>query len=152
MARSKDPVIARLLSYTAEEHPSGCLVWTGMKDNRGYGRFSFEGRWQSAHRSAWKILNGPIPTGMCVLHRCDNPPCVNVDHLFLGTLRDNVHDMLSKGRGKSCPGEKNGFAKLTQSIADEIRAAPGVQRRIAERFNVSPSTVSAIKTNSRWIQ
>lgn len=74
-----------------------CWMWTASCGH-GYGRLNTGERVHRAHRVAWGIAHGSIPDGLCVLHKCDNPPCVNVDHLFLGTLKDNVRDMVSKGR------------------------------------------------------
>ena len=77
---------------------NGCVEWTGHVDRKGYGRVSIEGRQVFAHRVAWELAHGPIPDGLCVLHHCDNPPCCNPAHLFLGTIRDNNLDMSAKGR------------------------------------------------------
>jgi hypothetical protein len=78
----------------------GCLIFTGSKDAKGYGQVTCmdAGRPLKAHRVAWESTVGPIPDGLCVLHRCDNPACVNPDHLFLGTVGDNNTDMTAKGR------------------------------------------------------
>jgi len=88
--------------------PSGdCWIWQGGQYHKGYGVFS-TGTWRkgnrqrfTAHRFAWEFENGSIPTGMSVLHRCDNPPCVRLSHLFLGTVKDNQQDMSYKGRGRN---------------------------------------------------
>ena len=76
----------------------GCWLWTAGL-NRGYGAFAVHRKDIGAHRYSWMLENGPIPDGLFVLHRCDNPPCVRPDHLFIGTQLDNMLDKMSKGRG-----------------------------------------------------
>lgn len=79
---------------------SACTEWAGVRDRDGYGRVMRDGWQQMAHRLAWADAHGPIPVGLFVLHSCDNPPCVNVEHLSVGTNTDNMRDMAAKGRGK----------------------------------------------------
>lgn len=77
----------------------GCIIWTGKIWSQGrYGMDTIDGKSMGAHRAAWIRVNGEIPLGLKVLHKCDNGLCVNVDHLFLGTLSDNVQDCIKKGR------------------------------------------------------
>jgi hypothetical protein len=80
------------------DHPKGCWEWQAAKSSFGHGRAKIGGKLYSPHRLAYEKHFGPIPTGKMVLHKCDNPSCVNPDHLFIGTARDNVRDMMSKGR------------------------------------------------------
>lgn len=102
-----------------------CWLWIGVKMPTGYGRLNVgrkQDGWRLAHRISWTIANGEIPAGKCVLHRCDNPRCVNPNHLFLGTQRDNVSDMHTKGRASGGSFPRNQFArKLTDYETDQIR-------------------------------
>lgn len=80
---------------------SGCRIWLGEMDDSGYGKICCGGHYRRASRIAWMAWRGPIPPGICVLHRCDVRPCINPDHLFLGTPRDNTNDMMRKRRHAS---------------------------------------------------
>lgn len=82
------------------EHGQQCLEWQGTRNDRGYGQRRLNGQLQYVHRIIWEQVYGPITEGLQVLHRCDNPPCYNIDHLFLGTQADNMADMRAKGRGR----------------------------------------------------
>lgn len=98
--RKPENELDRLLRW-CRPSKNGCLVWLGYRTTDGYGRLSkSSGGLELAHRMAWRLVHGPIPDGKCVLHHCDNPPCVRVDHLFLGTQNDNMKDMAAKGRGR----------------------------------------------------
>jgi len=91
----------RLMRYVSPEPNSGCWLWEGAQNNRGYGYIGLSGAKGGnvlAHRSMWELTNGPIPDGLWVLHRCDVRICCNPDHLFLGTPLDNMRDMHAKGR------------------------------------------------------
>lgn len=134
-----------------------CWNWTGYRNAKGYGVIgSFRDRKNaSAHRASWLLLRGDIPAGLSVLHRCDNPPCVNPDHLFLGTAADNRADMLAKGRAVILRGERNGRAKLTRGDVEALRAeyVPGTKRviaRLADDFGISPEQVRNIVSGRHW--
>lgn len=104
-----------------------------------------------AHRHVWEECFGPIPGSLFVLHRCDNRPCVNPEHLFLGTQADNLRDMVQKGR--SCRGERHWNAKLTEAEARSIRATPktsGSTLRLMQQFNVSKTTITRIRAGKLW--
>lgn len=90
---------------------NSCWVWMAAKDDDGYGKFRL-GREQFAHRAQWILTNGPIPKGKCVCHTCDNPPCVNPSHLFIGTQIQNIKDRELKNRGGAAPGSKNGSVTM----------------------------------------
>lgn len=86
--------------------PHECWEWQAERNHAGYGRLHHDGSKKSAHRLAWALVNGPIPAGLCVCHRCDNRRCCNPTHLFLGTVADNNRDMMAKGR------VRNGYGGL----------------------------------------
>jgi hypothetical protein len=90
----------RFLSKVREAGPDECWEWIGARLPFGYGNYwsYFDRRYKGAHRYAWERMFGPVPAEKCVLHSCDNPPCVNPAHLFLGTDLDNVQDCIQKGR------------------------------------------------------
>lgn len=96
--KRKSPLDARFWTYGCRHPLTGCLEWQRRRDSNGYGRIWSEGHEELAHRVAWKLTNGPIPDGLFVCHKCDNPPCFDPEHLFLGTQTDNVRDAAQKGR------------------------------------------------------
>jgi len=127
---------------------NGCIEWANAKTKQGYGVQRINGRNVLAHRYAWERVNGPIPKGMYVCHRCDNPPCTNPQHLFLGTPADNMADKESKGRGVHPTGPRNGRTKLTADQAWAIRscyAGGGVtQKELAVAFGVHRTTARMV--------
>ncbi len=95
------------------ERGPNCWTWIGGLANKGYGTFFYQGRLIGAHRASYQIAYGPIEDGAWVLHRCDNPPCVRPDHLFLGDARTNVADMDKKGRANRPAGDRHLNAQKT---------------------------------------
>jgi hypothetical protein len=135
-----------------------CLLWTAARFADGYGIFKVHGRMLRAHRFAFELVNGPIPEGMFVLHRCDNPACVRPEHLFLGTARDNTRDMMAKGRHSPPPrsvGEANpGGGKLTATEVRQIRrkynAGGYTLEDLAAEYGVSFGMVGHIVKRRAW--
>ena len=128
-----------------------CWEWTAAKDSSGYGCISIGGRLDGAHRVSWRIAFGEIPNGLLVLHKCDNRSCVNPDHLFLGTVKDNVQDMVAKGRNVAGEGRR----KLTATqVVDvfRLRAKGWLQREIAQEMRVSQKQISRILRGENWKQ
>lgn len=150
---SKLTLRERLWRKTEADPKTGCWVWKGYVEASGYGRIWFGSTWL-AHRASWVDEFGPIPNGLHVCHRCDNPPCWNPDHLFLGTNADNVADRHAKGRSRGGyhRGETHPCAKLTADDVRAIRAARGAEqgRITARRYGVSPSRISMIQTRKVW--
>jgi len=139
------------------QDPLGCWVWRGGKASAGYGHIRSRGTIIQTHRLSWELMNGPIPEGMYVCHRCDNPPCVNPDHLFLGTGADNVNDKMAKGRyrkGAPCRGESNNKAKLTTAqvlqIRKEYQPRVVIMTHLASRFGVCRDTIRKILNRKLW--
>lgn len=151
-------LLDRFWKYT--EKTDLCWNWTGRKYRNGYGRI-YSGVELGAkdllvHRVSYQLFKGEIPEGMVVCHKCDNRQCVNPEHLFLGTQKDNMQDMIQKGRRNltSSPGEKNGSAKLTWEKVREIREKykPTIYtaRMLSEEYGVSIALIEKIVGGRLW--
>ena len=149
------PIFAsRFWAKVARAGPDDCWLWMAHCTPKGYGSFRIGSQKNgtrknvSAHRIAYQMAVGPIPRNLCVLHHCDNPPCVNPAHLFLGTKADNSRDMVSKGR--QAKGMRNGSAKLTEIDVMAIRLDHRPHRAIATDYGVCHGTIDFIKTHQNW--
>lgn len=158
-AKNPRPRVARptprdRLYQRLTETQTGCLEWAGYRNSSGYGQIGINKRVVLTHRLAWEIANGPIPDGLVVRHRCDNPPCANVDHLELGTHADNVADAVERGR--SARGLRLPQTVLSDADVVEIRrryrkfTIPGKRGyrtnrdEIAAEYGLSPKYVGSI--------
>lgn len=133
------------MSPSLEVSLDDCILWTGSIGSNGYGKRQVHGRTVGAHRAAWEEERGPIPDGLFVLHRCDNPPCCNVEHLFLGTHTDNMRDMARKGRGVVRRGVDHHSCVVTPEQVVEARKLyhGGCQQKvIAQWLGIGQSAVS----------
>lgn len=158
---SRDPGL-RFWEKVAPPDARGCMLWVANRDKDGYGLFYFSGSNKRAHRVAWTLINGPIPAGLFVLHKCDNPPCQQIDHLWLGTAQDNMTDKLEKDRqrypGPIVPfvvaGELNGNHKLMEKDVLEIielySTGRYTQKVLGRRFGVLRTQISRIVNHKRW--
>lgn len=143
------------VSWRAEDrgYETPCHIWQGQKSFDGYGLAlvvrNGKRREFKVHRVVWAKTHGSIPDGLCVLHRCDVPACVNAEHLFLGTRTDNNADKLAKGR--QARGERHASATLTEHDVRGIRSVVGWQHaQLAPCFNVSPQHIGRIRAREKW--
>ena len=149
--RTKD--VSETLRTRSIVDERGCWIWQGARNPKGYGilRTTTLGggkRNVMTHRASFMVHRGPIPDGMLVLHECDNPSCVNPDHLRVGTANDNTQDMIAKGRAKLVT-----RAKVSPEQVREIRTMRErgmMTKDIGERFGVSGSTVTNICNRDTW--
>jgi hypothetical protein len=148
----RTPIIAAIF-WSKVDIPAdqaGCWRWTQTTNENGYGRFWNDGGWRAAHRFAYRLVKGPIPDGLQVRHMCHNRLCCNPEHLDIGTAKDNAQDAIDAGRFTR--GSANGNAKVNDTIAAYIRLNPDklTGRQLAEKFGVSPATVSGVRNMRIW--
>lgn len=130
------------------EPNSGCLLWLGHVNGKGYGQLRHKGRQYLAHRLAWELVNGPIPEGACLLHSCDVPSCVNTAHLRIGTRGDNAKYKVARQR--QLRGEKHPAAKLTADQVRAIRADSRTPKEIAAEYGLHRNYVHMVLRGAVW--
>ena len=128
----------------------GCWEWTGAKDDKGYGLFWLKGSAKRAHRLMVEMHTGLKPEGAVILHSCDNPSCVNPEHLSVGTQRDNVLDMHTKCRAASKVGTLNGASKLDEATVLAIKSSCDGHTALGRRYGVSKTTIMRIRSGKSW--
>lgn len=140
-----------------KEDLDSCWEWKSKAGTNEYGNTTYRNSYWSSHRLAWFLYYGEIPQGMYVCHKCDNPPCCNPNHLFLGTHQDNVNDREKKRRNKlpRCSGEKHGQHKLTNIQVNEIRTMYATGRHsyrsLSGKYGVSFGEIRKIVKREVWI-
>lgn len=147
-----DPSI-RYRAKFDQRGPDECWPWQAARYKNDYGAFWDGTKRTGAHRFGYTLHVGPIPRGLCVLHKCDYRPCQNPAHWFLGTVLDNNTDRHTKGRSRGPRGEQAGSARLSKAQVGEIRRLHqgGLPHRaIADAFSINRASVSAIVHGARW--
>lgn len=129
---------------------SGCWEWSLSRNTQGYGRLVRNGKTWFAHRFSYTAFIGKIATGLQINHKCNNTSCVNPEHLYAGTQKQNVKDMNDSGRRNQVFGERGGNSKINDEIAVAILMHNGIARLAAEQYGVSLSLVYAIKKRLIW--
>jgi len=133
---------------------NGCMLWIGGKGKQGHGRFEYNNRLGGAHRYSYELHIGEITKGMFVCHKCDIPSCVNPEHLFLGSPKDNMIDAKNKGRGNCGRFENHGSAKLSKEEVKQIRDLYNSniysQAELSRLYNIKPPAMGSIVHNKTW--
>lgn len=135
---------------------SGCWEWTAAKNNKGYGQLNVQNKRMLVHRLSYEVHNGPIPDGLVVRHKCDNPSCINPEHLEVGTHKDNMQDMIKRNRGnwKPVKGSAVSVSKLTEDQVIEIRARyvriTCGTTFLAKEYGVSSTVIHNIIRGKAW--
>jgi hypothetical protein len=136
------PWLELLFARSQDAVDSSCRLWTSYVSSKNYGIITIDKKQRLAHRLSYEEFVGPLPKGAFVCHSCDNPLCINPEHLFLGSHSDNMKDMSLKVRHRS--------AKITPEQALEIRAATGTSTSLAAKYGLSVSHVKQIRAGKKW--
>jgi hypothetical protein len=153
---SHEPLVVRFWMFVDKKEADDCWNWTGNIQSNGYGRFSVgskEDGSDGAHRVSWRLANNQdIPKGMHIMHKCDNPSCVNPNHLTIGTAKQNTQDMIRKGRKKTIAplGTENGKSLLDAEKVLLIRSSNLNHAALGRQLGVSPNCVRGVRIGRTW--
>lgn len=149
----RSPMADRFFNFIGSVTESGCILWKGFTNEDGYGKIvtDTKGIQSPAHRVSYEFFVGPVPPGVWVLHKCDNPSCINPTHLFLGDNLINIADKTAKGRQSR--GESHGRAVLTETQVKRIRKLHSEGefiRALAREYDVDRATIASIVHRRNW--
>jgi hypothetical protein len=153
---TQEPMEIRFWRFVDKKLDHECWYWIGNKNTKGYGQFSVGAKAQGsegAHRISWKLHNQQdIPSKMHIMHKCDNPSCVNPNHLTIGTAKDNTQDMIQKGRKRTVApvGDLNGKAILDAEKVRLIRSSTLNHAALGRQLGVSPNCIRGVRTGRTW--
>ena len=151
-----EKVKKRILKKSYLNEITGCRIWTGSKDANGYGAVHLYDQYLAVHRVAYEVLVGPIPEGKILMHKCDNPSCIEPLHLIIGTTYDNNKDRAAKGRTHKSYGEDNPYSKLKEHEVITIKkifkknSSITMRKYLSKKYNVSEPCIYAIKKGVTW--
>lgn len=138
------PLDQRIDFYSIPEPTSGCKIWlAGLRG--GYASLCVNGKARVVTRLVWSLAHGEIPSDLKILHKCDNPACVEITHLKIGTQKDNIQDMIQKRRNVYHVGEENAQCRLSDNDIRAIRNDPRNKFEVAAQYKINPYTVNDIK-------
>ena len=145
---TRTPMMERFMSKVSKE--GECWLWTAAVNSWGYGQIRDDNSRQiGAHIASYMLFRGDVPNGMTVLHSCDNPLCVNPEHLSIGTQAENIADCVRKGR--NAKGERQHSSKLTEDDVVAIRIASGIKySELSKKYMVNPTTIKRIRERIIW--
>ncbi len=141
-------VAARLDDRIWPEPNSGCFLWLGAHNGKGYSQIKIRGKRFFVHRLVYQLTKGAIPSGMVVMHKCDNPACCNPNHLTIGTPKDNTRDAVRKGR--MAFGQRHYHSVFTEDDVREIRQSSEPTASLMKRYGVSRGAIDGIRDGRNW--
>lgn len=143
-------LIDRLQRKSMPEPNTGCWIWIGAVNKKGYGSININGKMDKTHRVSYRLFKGSFNKKLFVCHSCDVPSCINPDHLFLGTAKDNAVDRVNKNRSNSCRGDSHGRSSLCEDDVLFIRESGMRPRDLMRIFDVDRSTIWRVLRSKNW--